>query len=72
MYFVIESRKLKDHEMNYPNHDLQLATIVYVLKMWRNYLLVRNFESRIDHDSLKYLFTQPHECKAKKVAWVSQ
>lgn len=29
------SRKLKPHEMNYPTHDLELATVVFALKIWR-------------------------------------
>jgi hypothetical protein len=32
------SRQLKDHEKNYPMHDLELAAIVYALKIWRHYL----------------------------------
>ena len=34
-----ESRKLKEHEGNYPTHDLELATIVHALKMWRHCLM---------------------------------
>ena len=30
-----ELRKLKAHERNYATHDLELATIVHALKMWR-------------------------------------
>jgi hypothetical protein len=29
-----ESCKLKEHEKNYVTHDLELATIIHVLKMW--------------------------------------
>ena len=29
-----ESRKLKQHEVNYTPHDLELATIVHALQMW--------------------------------------
>lgn len=29
-----ESRKLKDHEMNYQVHDLELAVIVHALGRW--------------------------------------
>ncbi|KAL6340737.1 hypothetical protein AAG906_022237 [Vitis piasezkii] len=36
------SRQLKNHEQNYPTHDLELATIVFALKLWRHYL----YESR--------------------------
>ncbi|KAH0655603.1 hypothetical protein KY285_030485 [Solanum tuberosum] len=32
------SRQLKIHEKNYPTHDLELAAIVFALKIWRHYL----------------------------------
>ena len=32
------SRQLKPHEKNYPTHDLEFATIVFALKIWRQYL----------------------------------
>ncbi|XP_070665171.1 uncharacterized protein [Malus domestica] len=35
---VYASRQLKPHEMNYPTHDLELAAIVFALKIWRHYL----------------------------------
>jgi hypothetical protein len=59
--FVIcyESRKLKEHERNYSNHDLELASIVHSLRKWRHYLMGRRFELRIDHNGLNYLFDQP-------------
>ena len=28
------SRQLKDYEKNYPTHDLELAAVVFVLKIW--------------------------------------
>jgi len=31
-------RQLKVHERNYPTHDLELAAIVFALKIWRHYL----------------------------------
>ena len=52
------SRQLKTHENNYPTHDLELAAIVFSLKMWRNYLYGERFEVFSNHKSLKYLFTQ--------------
>jgi hypothetical protein len=54
-----ESRKLKEHERKYATHDLELATIVHALKMWRLYLIGKRFELRIDHSGLKYLFRHP-------------
>jgi hypothetical protein len=50
------SRQLKVHEKNYPTHDLELAAIVFVLKIWRNYLYGSMFEVFSDDKSLKYLF----------------
>ena len=32
------SRQLKPHEQNYPTHDLELATVVFALKIWQHYL----------------------------------
>jgi len=51
------SRKLKTHERNYPTHDLELAAVVFALKMWRHYLFGSKFEVFSDHKSLKYLFS---------------
>ena len=51
------SRQLKDHEKNYPTHDLELATVVHALKIWRHYLYGNQFELFTDHQSLKYIFS---------------
>nr|GFA94286.1 putative reverse transcriptase domain, aspartic peptidase domain protein [Tanacetum cinerariifolium] len=32
------SRQLKPYKVNYPTHDLELAAIVFALKIWRHYL----------------------------------
>ncbi|KAL4017120.1 hypothetical protein IC575_024794 [Cucumis melo] len=32
------SRQSKSHEQNYPTHDLELAVVVFTLKIWRHYL----------------------------------
>jgi hypothetical protein len=52
------SRQLRIHERNYPTHDLELAVVVFVLKIWRHYLYGSRFEVFSDHKSLKYLFDQ--------------
>ena len=51
------SRQLKTHERNCPTHDLELAAIVFALKMWRHYLFGSKFEVFSDNKSLKYLFS---------------
>ena len=52
------SRQLKKHEDNYPTHDLELAAVVFALKLWRHYLYGESLEVFSDHKSLKYIFTQ--------------
>lgn len=58
MVIAYESRQLKTYEQNYPPHDLELAVVVFALKIWRHYLYGVKCEIYIDHKSLKYLFTQ--------------
>ncbi|KAA3483477.1 DNA/RNA polymerases superfamily protein [Gossypium australe] len=52
------SRQLKPHERNYPTHDLELAAIVFALKIWRHHLFGEKCHVYSDHKSLKYLMTQ--------------
>src|SRR3954469_8130903 len=54
------SRQLRPHEENYPTHDLELAAVVHALTTWRHYLLGNRCEIYSDHQSLKYIFTQPY------------
>ena len=51
------SRQLKKHELNYPTHDLELAAVVFALKIWRHYLYGATCQIFTDHKSLKYIFT---------------
>ncbi|KAA3483887.1 Integrase, catalytic core [Gossypium australe] len=46
---------LKPHEQNYPTHDLELAAVVFALKIWRHYLYDEKCHIFTDHKSLKYL-----------------
>jgi hypothetical protein len=52
------SRQLRKHEENYPTHDLELAVVVYALKIWRHYLIGHRCEIYSDYKSHKYIFTQ--------------
>ena len=52
------SRQLKPREQNYPTHDLELAVVVFALKILRHYLYGEKCRIYIDHKSLKYLLTQ--------------
>ncbi|KAI4321445.1 hypothetical protein MLD38_034825 [Melastoma candidum] len=63
------SRQLKVHEQNYPTHDLELAAVVFALKIWRHYLYGETFEIFTDHKSLKYLFSQD-ELNMRQRRWI--
>ena len=52
------SRQLKPHEKNYPTHDLELAAVVFTLKIWRHYLYGVHVDVFTNHKSLQYVFTQ--------------
>jgi hypothetical protein len=65
---VYVSTKLKQHEELYATHDLELANVILALKFWRHYLVGRNFELKIDHESLKHLFTQ-RDLNARQRRW---
>ena len=59
----------KNHEMNYPTHDLELAAVVFALKIWRHYLYGVRCEIFTDHKSLKYIFTQK-ELNMRQRRWL--
>nr|KYP31283.1 Retrovirus-related Pol polyprotein from transposon 17.6 [Cajanus cajan] len=63
------SRQLKIHEKNYPTHDLELAAVVFTLKIWRHYLYGSKFEVFSDHKSLRYLFDQK-ELNMRQRRWL--
>jgi hypothetical protein len=63
------SRQLKNHEKNYPTHDLELAAVVFALKIWRHHLYGAKFEVFSDHKSLKYLFDQK-ELNMRQRRWM--
>ena len=63
------SRQLRPHEKNYPTHDLELAAVVHALTTWRHYLLGNRCEIYSDHQSLKYIFTQP-DLNLRQRRWI--
>jgi hypothetical protein len=52
------SCQLRNHELNYPTHDLELAVVVHALKIWRHYIMGTKCQIYTDHKNLKYIFTQ--------------
>ena len=63
------SRQLKNHETNYPTHDLELAAVVFALKIWRHYLYGETCQVFTDHKSLKYLLIQK-ELNLRQRRWL--
>ena len=52
------SRQLKNHEQNYPTHDMELEVVVFALKILCHYLYGEQFEMYSNHKNLKYIFMQ--------------
>ncbi|KAJ3679581.1 hypothetical protein LUZ60_017592 [Juncus effusus] len=63
------SRQLKPYEENYPTHDLELAAVVFALKIWRHYLYGERCNMFTDHKSLKYIFSQK-ELNLRQRRWL--
>ncbi|KAL4324432.1 hypothetical protein GQ457_11G024800 [Hibiscus cannabinus] len=63
------SRQLKSHESNYPTHELELAAVIFALKIWIHYLYGEKCYVYTDHKSLKYLLTQK-ELNLRQRRWL--
>uniref|UniRef100_A0A6V7QSP6 Reverse transcriptase RNase H-like domain-containing protein n=1 Tax=Ananas comosus var. bracteatus TaxID=296719 RepID=A0A6V7QSP6_ANACO len=62
-------RQLKSYKKNYPIHDLELAAVIFPLKLWRHYICSAHCEIYTDHKSLKYMFTQK-ELNMRQRRWL--
>jgi hypothetical protein len=62
------SHKMQESERNYPVHEQELLAIIFALKEWRHYLHGRKFRVITDHQSLRYLSTQPNLSR-RQVRW---
>jgi len=51
------SRQLKSYKVNYPVHNLELAVVVFALRVWRHYLYRSQVQIFTNHKSLKYLMS---------------
>ena len=36
------SHQLKNHKQNYPTHDMELAAVVFALKIWRHFYMANS------------------------------
>ncbi|GJU79475.1 putative reverse transcriptase domain-containing protein [Tanacetum coccineum] len=69
IYSDASKEELKPYEVNYPTHDLELAAVVFALKIWRHYLYGEACDIFTDHKSLKYIFTQ-RELNMRQRRWL--
>nr|GEY63358.1 hypothetical protein [Tanacetum cinerariifolium] len=53
-----DSRQLKIYQKNYTTHDLELGSVVFALKIWRNYLYGTKCMVFTDHKSLQHILDQ--------------
>ncbi|KAJ8763851.1 hypothetical protein K2173_003633 [Erythroxylum novogranatense] len=63
------SRQLRKHEVNYPTHDLEMAVVIFALKIWRHYLYGEKSEIYTDHKSLQYI-QQQKELNLRQRRWI--
>nr|GEX76638.1 hypothetical protein [Tanacetum cinerariifolium] len=62
-------RQLKKHEENYSTHDLEVADVVFALKIWRHYLYGVKFIIYTDHRSLQY-FLEKKDSNMRQRRWL--
>eukprot|EP00961_Rhodomonas_salina_P015194 203943-Rhodomonas_salina.1 len=62
------SSKLIRAEINYTTREQELLAISNTLKVWRHYLAGMLIEIHTDHESLKYIQTQPMETLSPRLA----
>nr|GEX32896.1 putative reverse transcriptase domain-containing protein [Tanacetum cinerariifolium] len=63
------SRQLKVHEHNYTTHDLELGSVVFALKIERNYLYGTKCTMFTDHKSLQHILDQK-ELSMRQRRWL--
>nr|GFB59963.1 putative reverse transcriptase domain-containing protein [Tanacetum cinerariifolium] len=63
------SRQLKVYEKNYTTHDLELGSVVFVLKIWRHYLYGTKCTVFTDHKSLLHILDQK-ELNMRQRRWL--
>ena len=65
-----ESRNWKYHEQRYSAYDLELTIVVDVLRVWRHYLLGKNFVLKTDHSSQNSYFKEV-DLNSRQARWNS-
>jgi len=66
---AFESRKLTPAEKNYPTHEREQLAIMHALRLWRHYLLGKQFTIKTDNSALQYLRTQKN-LSGRQARWM--
>ena len=65
------SRQLKIHERDYPTHDLELAAVIFALKIWRYYVYGVSCEIFTDHIEVHF-HTKRTEYEVEEMARINE
>ena len=65
------SKKMLPAECKYPTHEQELLAVVCALREWRHYLLGEKFVVETDHNSLRYIQTQP-TLSNRQARWIEK
>lgn len=57
-FVAYASTQLRKHEKNYPTRDLELAAVIFALKIWHHYLYGVHDDILKNHKSLQYIFQE--------------
>ena len=67
------SRQLKKHEQNYPTHDLEMAAVIFALKIQRHYLYGVTYEIFTNYKKFEVYFSaERYEFETKKMIETSE
>ena len=66
------SHQLKDYGTRYLTHDLELAMIVFALKIWKHYLYRVHCDIYSNYKSLKYCSLERFEHEKRKVVRIGE
>ena len=62
------SKKMLAAECNYPVHEQELLAIIHAVKAWEHIIINHEVTILSDHDSLKFLKSQPH-LSNRQIRW---
>src|SRR5262249_28248093 len=63
------SRQLRKHKVNYPTYDLEMAAVIFALKIWRHYMYREKCEIYTNHKSLQYI-QQQKDLNLRQRRWI--